>query len=84
MTFKTVMAGLWFLLCVYGATIVADYVDQQRGQIVGMCPPFASAGVPALMIYDTRTAAIFCSPLPQPDKSLLPPTARGDNPKQGV
>jgi hypothetical protein len=85
MTFSSVMRALWLLLAIYCATIAADYVDQQRGQVIGMCPPFATPnGAPGIMVMDNRTGIVFCSPLPTPEKSVLPPVPPSDNPKTGV
>jgi hypothetical protein len=85
MTFNSVMKALWLLLAIYGTTIVADYVDQQRGTVMGMCPAFATPnGAPGLLIFDTRTGAAFCTPLPLANKSELPATPPNGNQKQGV
>lgn len=85
MTFRAVFMGLCFCLGVWLATIAADYVDQQRGVVVGMCPPFASPnGAPGLLVFDNRTAQAFCVPLPMPNKMELPASPPDANKKQGV
>lgn len=58
------------------ATLVAShYVDQQRYQHIGFCPPNV-AGSPSLLVFDTRNPTAYCIPLPAPNAGLIDPSKK--------
>jgi len=62
-------ASIWVKLAAlavlaFVATVAKDFVDQQRVEIIGQCPPSWSGDMPSLLVYDYRDNVTACVQLP--------------------